>query len=125
MNERINVEVSADTFGTHTHQIFCGLYMLQRRGLINLRYIKPPTWMTKRSTRQFIFLKANNLGDVKLHVYDLNDSSDLANTEALPHIDYYHKRSYSKHGYETMPDYQKIKPLGFNYQIQAGSFIDF
>src|SRR5690554_4759609 len=125
VNKQINVEVAADSFGTHTHQIFCGLNILKHRKLINLKYIRPPRWMWKRSTRQLVFLRATNSDQIRSHVYDLNDSADIANPEALAHIDCYHKRSYSKNGYKMIVGHQKINPLGFNYQMQAGSFSDF
>lgn len=125
VNKQINVEVAVDSFGTHTHQIFCGLNILKNRQLINLKYIRPPRWMIKRPTRQLVFVRATNAGQIGSHVYDLNDSADIANPEALAHIDYYHKRSYSRSGYKMILDHQKIKPLGFNYQMQAGSSSDF
>lgn len=118
------VSVSCDTFGTHTHQIFSGLNSLKRMGIIELHYVRPPKWLANRRTRQAVYLVVQHAGKTQSHFYDLNDSSELAHPEALVYCDIYHKRSfcgdYSIHGENA-----NILPYGLNYQVSAGSIMDY
>lgn len=121
----MKVKVSANTFGTHTHQLFAGLHILKNIGVINLEYAKPPLWFKKRTTRQSTYLECqNDSGELKKIFYDFNDSDAIANYSALEQCDFYFKRSYSGAGYKAVPQYEKIFPFGFNYQIHSLSIKD-
>lgn len=120
----MKIDVTASTFGTHTHQIFCGLNLLKLQGSIDLSYKSPPEWLKNRTTRQLVHCVQRVDGKTYNHIYDLNDSDSIASTEALEHCDFYHKRSYSKSEYRDTPFSERIFPLGLNYQVQAESLND-
>lgn len=125
MSKVATVLVSCDTFGTHTHQIFCGLNILHKTGIIELHYVAPPKWLARRRTRQAVHLAVEWQGGVANHFYDLNDSSELAHVQALDYCDFYHKRSFNSLDYMDLGKSHKILPFGLNYQMSVGSFSDY
>lgn len=121
----MKLKVASNTFGTHTHQLFCGLNILKERGYIDLRYVAPPRWFRKRTTRQSVYLEFYPENEEKISCfYDFNDSSKIADFIALGECDFYYKRSFSKNGYPDVVNNEKIFPLGFNYQVNSGSIKD-
>lgn len=120
----MKIEVTASTFGTHTHQIFCGLNLLKKEGKIGLRYKSPPKWLKNRTTRQLVHCTQWVDDRQYTHVFDLNDSSSVASDDALNNCDFYHKRSFAKEGYGNDLSH-RILPFGLNYQVQSESLIDF
>lgn len=119
------VNVASNTLGTHTHQLFSGLKILEQSGIIKLNYKSPPKWFKNRKTRQSVYLETQ-LSDQKIKkiFYDLNDSHMLADSTALDECDYYFKRSYLSGSYDDFLNNKKISPYGFNYQIHPGSLKD-
>src|SRR5690606_26652600 len=90
------VTVHADTNGTHTLQIYSGLYDLEAAGKIKLKFGRGISWLRNRSTRQVIAVSIENQRGVALICcFDVQDDCEIAAPIALERADVYFKRSYS------------------------------
>lgn len=115
----IQVTIYADSNGTHLHQIFTGLDLLNRSGEIKLK-LRPITRYTQgRPNRQFLALKVR-VGSLKrVAIFDMQDSGNIGLPGSLDKCDFYFKRSYNKALYDSFSEEkrEKIRPFGFNYQV--------
>jgi len=115
----ISVTLYADSNGTHLHQIYTGLYLLYREGIIKLR-LRPGISLTKsRKNRQFIAIKVETSEVSRIAVFDMADYQQLGLPNAISSCDLYFKRSLTEQSYEGLSgtSKQKLQPFGFNYQV--------
>ncbi|WP_405420015.1 hypothetical protein [Marinobacter flavimaris] len=115
----VQVTVYADSNGTHLHQIFTGLDLLERSGEINLKLRPVSRYTQGRPNRQFLALKAQVGPSGRVAIFDMQDAGDIGLPESLDKCDLYYKRSYNENFHENLNDDQrsKIRPFGFNYQV--------
>lgn len=119
----IKVTIYADSNGTHLHQIYTGLYLLQQQKKIRL-CLRPGTRETKsRPNRQFLAIRIEDKNSSAKCIFDLQDSCKLGLPDSLDWCDVYFKRSLEKN---TLIDIdpisaKKIQPFGFNYQVVSSS----
>lgn len=117
----ITVTLYADSNGTHLNQIYTGLYLLSRDGVINLK-LRPGTALTKaRMNRQFLGMSIDHVGGTFKVIFDMTDHQIIGIPEALEYCDVYFKRSLTSTSYDGLKGHeiQKIAPFGFFYRVIA------
>ena len=115
----LKVTVYADSNGTHLHQIYTGLDLLERKREIKLRLVPLKTYTKGRPNRQFLAIRVHSFTASAVIIFDMQDSSELGLPESLEKCDLYFKRSYQSAYYEDLNDKlkEKIRPFGLNYQV--------
>jgi len=107
---KIHCRLIAHSMSDHVQQIYTGLSMLDRRGIIQL---------TQETVREGLWINHARVilnGRIRLH-YDVFDGWKI-DDRYLNEADLYFKRSYAPHEFEIYGDRrEKIHPLGLNYSV--------
>jgi len=117
------VTLFVDSNGTHLHQIYTGLELLQREGLIDLKLGVGRSITNRRPNRQFIAMEVERKRVSKFAAFDLTDHQEIGIPDALDRCDVYFKRSLTHSSYKSLePEMaKKLAPFGFNYQVISRS----
>jgi len=115
----MEVTLYVDSNGTHLHQIYTGLFILDREGMIDLKLRPGNSITSRRRNRQFLAMRVDAGNGTKLAVFDLSDFQKIGLPDALSACDFYFKRSLTKASFSGLDVSQsrKLKPFGFNYQV--------
>ncbi|MEA3499543.1 MAG: hypothetical protein U9R41_00760 [Candidatus Marinimicrobia bacterium] len=107
---------------SHINQIFAGLSMLNKEGIIGIKSSRVDNSLQWKDTNKQHLLdkyktQLNILlnNHIKIH-FDMHDSYEIDKNQ-LNQCDFYFKRSYLKNYIRTIENSKKIFAYGFNYRV--------
>ena len=101
----------------HLRQLYTGFLLLHKHGVIEASQSIAKIPLGKY---QETHLKVVLDDDVTLY-YDMHDCGEVL-PEYLGEADFYFKRSYSADAIKDLAGREKVRPFGFNYEVNAGDF---
>lgn len=127
--KKILLEVWSNTH--HLQQAYCGFYMLEKLGFINLsqHITNPPSGYIKEFCniphlkRHYLTCFIAKFNDVNV-VFDMSDSFEVSQS-LYENSDFYIKRSYLKSYLVEQDFYNKTIPYGPFYEVYANQFDPF
>ena len=121
---RIACKLICHSPGTHIQQVYTGLSMLHRSGVIDLTQELVAGQARRAGAEQHLRDAAGTHARVVLNNavtvhYDMHDAQDI-DARDLDDCDYYVKRSFSRAYVSGLPNgAEKILPFGLNYHVLA------
>ncbi len=117
--ENFFVRVYPDSFGSHLVQIYAGLYELDAKGKVCIKFLKTMDKRFGKPTNHslIVFISIRGVKGQCIVSFDMHDSMEIDSVEKLQVCDIYFKRSYSQSYINALPEplARKVYPFGLNY----------
>lgn len=112
----MHIEVILRSRNYALHLLYCGFDLLEQAGKLSVRYSTSPDYDESSNGPAILFVRTD---DGRTVAYDLGDDTRVDSSIDLDLVEYCFKRSYSENVVSVNLHKDKIKPLGFAYDVMA------